>query len=139
MDSKARVLMVAGMFLFLLGLLTGLGVPMFTNPRMGLSSHLEGVLNGMFLVLLGLLWPNLRLGPKALNITFGLALYGTFANWFSTLLASIWGTSRSTPIAGAGHAGLDWQEAVVDFGLISLSVAMIALSVLVIIGLLKKR
>ena len=43
-----------GILLFFLGLVTGLVVPMLANPRMGLSSHLEGLMNGMFLIILGL-------------------------------------------------------------------------------------
>jgi len=54
--------------LFLLGLLTGFAVPALKNPRLALSSHLEAVLNGMFLVLLGLLWPHLQL-PNAWGVT----------------------------------------------------------------------
>jgi hydroxylaminobenzene mutase len=42
-----------GMFLFLLGLITGLVEQRFTNIRMGLSAHLEGVMNGMLTTLLG--------------------------------------------------------------------------------------
>lgn len=57
------VLFELGLALFLLGLLTGLAIPAMKNPRMGLSSHLEAVLNGMFLVLLGLLWPHVELTP----------------------------------------------------------------------------
>jgi (hydroxyamino)benzene mutase len=60
------LLFTLGLVLFLIGLLTGLVVPAVKNPRMALSSHLEGVLNGMFLVLLGLLWPHIDL-PKALG------------------------------------------------------------------------
>ncbi len=41
------------MFLFLIGLLTGFVEPQFTNVRMGLAAHLEGVMNGIFLVALG--------------------------------------------------------------------------------------
>ena len=52
-----------GVLLFLLGLLTGFAIPALTNPRMGLTSHLEALMNGMFLVLLGLLWPRLALSP----------------------------------------------------------------------------
>jgi hydroxylaminobenzene mutase len=59
-----RVLFTLGLVLFLVGLLTGFAVPALKNPRMALSSHLEAVLNGMFLVLLGLLWPHIDL-PKA--------------------------------------------------------------------------
>jgi hydroxylaminobenzene mutase len=43
------------MLLFLLGLLTGFAVQRFTNPRMGLAAHLEGVMNGTFLLALGVL------------------------------------------------------------------------------------
>ena len=45
-----------GLFLFLLGLLSGFAVPAVTNPRMGVSAHLEGVMNGVFLSVLGLAW-----------------------------------------------------------------------------------
>ena len=51
-----------GVLLFLLGLLTGFAIPALANPRMGLTSHLEGLMNGMFLSL-GLLWPRLALSP----------------------------------------------------------------------------
>src|SRR5215469_3246156 len=51
-----RQLMWSGMLLFLLGLVTGLLEQRFTNVRMGLSAHLEGVMNGTFLVALGAIW-----------------------------------------------------------------------------------
>jgi hypothetical protein len=42
-DSKRRLIW-HGMFLFLLGLLTGFMETKFANPRMGLAAHLEGEL-----------------------------------------------------------------------------------------------
>jgi membrane associated rhomboid family serine protease len=42
------------LLLFLLGLVTGFIVPVMANPRAGLAAHLEGVINGMFLVVVGL-------------------------------------------------------------------------------------
>jgi (hydroxyamino)benzene mutase len=39
-----------GMLLFLLGSITGLLEQRFTNVRMGLSAHLEGVMNGILLL-----------------------------------------------------------------------------------------
>jgi len=55
------------MFLFLLGLLTGFVEQKFANPRMGLAAHLEGVMNGTFLVALGAVWTEVNLSsrPKA--------------------------------------------------------------------------
>ena len=48
MKANDRRLMWHGMFLFLLGLITGLVEQHFTNIRMGLYAHLEGVMNGIF-------------------------------------------------------------------------------------------
>ena len=69
---------------------------------------------------------------------FWLALYATYVNWASTLLSAIFGTSRMTPIAGAGFAGLAWQENLVAFGLISLSLAIVAVCMLALWGLRRK-
>ena len=45
MDASNRQLMWSGMLLFLFGV-TGLLEQRFTNMRMGLSAHLEGVMKG---------------------------------------------------------------------------------------------
>lgn len=129
-----------GFLLFLLGLLTGFAIPLLENPRMGLSSHLEGVLNGIFLIALGLVWSRLRLGRRGRRVTAGLALYGTFANWATTLLAAAWGAGHgSMPIAAGGHQGAAWQEGLVMFLLLSLSVSMIAVCGSVLWGLRGRR
>jgi hydroxylaminobenzene mutase len=135
----SRRLLWHGLLLFLLGLLTGLVVSMLPNPRMGLSAHLEGVMNGLFVAILGLMWHQLVLSNRGEAALFWLALYGTYANWASTLLAAVFATNRNTPIAGAGFGGLPWQENLVDFGLISLSTAMIAATVLALWGLRRAR
>ena len=63
MDDSNRGLMWHGMFLFLLGLITGFLETQFTNTRMGLAAHLEGVMNGTFLVALGAIWAQVKLSP----------------------------------------------------------------------------
>lgn len=131
-----RRLLRAGVILFLLGLLTGFVIPMLQHPRLGLSSHLEGVQNGMLLLILGLVWPHLRLSAGWLRAGFSLALFGTFANWGTTFLAAVWAAGgEMMPIAGGGAVGTGWQEALVKFGLLSLSVAMLIVSGLVLYGL----
>ena len=52
--KQAEKLIFLGLILFLVGLSVGLMVQNMANPRMALSAHLEGVMNGMFLVILGL-------------------------------------------------------------------------------------
>ena len=118
-----------GILLFLLGLITGFIIPAMQNPRMGLSSHLEGVQNGMLLVLFGIIWPKLRLSKRALVAGYFLVLFGTYTNWITTFLAGIWGAgAEMMPIAAAGFYGLAWQEILIKFGLLSLSVAMVLVS-----------
>ncbi len=125
-----------GVGLFLLGLITGFGVPLLTNPRVGLSSHLEGIQNGIFLILIGLVWPRLALNQGLAAMTFGLALYGTFANWLATLLAAVWGAGGAMmPIAAHAFQGTPMQEGVIQFLLLSLSVAMVLVCCFLLWGL----
>jgi (hydroxyamino)benzene mutase len=133
--SPDQNLLVAGVLLFLIGLLTGFAIPLVAVPRLGLSSHLEGVLNGMFLIALGLMWRRLVLPAWAGTTTFVLALYGTYANWFATLLAAMWGAAGMMPIAGGGASAAAVAEAIVAVLLASLSLAMIAVCLLVLWGL----
>jgi hydroxylaminobenzene mutase len=130
------LLFTLGLVLFLLGLLTGFTVAALKNPRMGLSSHLEAVLNGMFLVLLGLLWPHIHL-PHAWAVTAAvLIVYAAYTNWLATLLAAAWGAGRKlAPIAAGDHEASAPKEWIVSFLLLSLAVASIAGVVIVIIGL----
>ena len=138
MEITNRRLMWHGMFLFLLGLLTGFVEQRFTNVRMGLAAHLEGVMNGTFLVALGAIWPEVRL-PGAVKATaFWTALYGTYVNWFVTTLAAIFGTSALSPLTAAGHSGRPWQETLVTAGFMSVGVAIVASSLLLLWGLRAK-
>ena len=84
MEDAKRRLLWNGMFLFLLGLLTGLVEQQFRNPRMGLAAHLEGVMNGTFLLALGAIWPEIKLSARLTSTTYWTALYGTYANWAVT-------------------------------------------------------
>ena len=70
MGPANRRLMWHGMLLFLLGLVTGLLERRFTNMRMGVSAHLEGVMNGIFLVAVGAIWNEVRLSPPAKTAAF---------------------------------------------------------------------
>lgn len=124
-----------GVVLFLLGLLVGFVIPLLKNPRMGLTSHLEGVMNGLFLIALGLIWPRLILGGGLLKATFWLTIYATFANWLATLLAAIWGAGRSMPIAAPEPTATAMQENIVDGLLFSLSFIMVIVSGIVLYGL----
>ncbi|MCA1981885.1 hypothetical protein [Nocardioides nematodiphilus] len=107
-----------GLILFLLGLLTGLAVPAFKNPRMGIASHLEGVTNG--------------------PATVALLAYGAYANWLATQLGALWGAGRRfAPGATGSHQATRAKELAVDALLVTLAPAMIAGTVLLLVGVLR--
>jgi hydroxylaminobenzene mutase len=134
-DDTRRRLLWLGMFLFLLGLLTGFVEHNYANPRMGLAAHLEGVMNGTFLLALGAIWAEVRLSPRLKFAAYWTALYGTYVNWLVTSLAAIFGTAAMSPIAGAGHSGRPWQEGLVTAGFMSVGLTIVACAVLVLWGL----
>jgi hydroxylaminobenzene mutase len=133
-DGRRRVLW-HGMFLFLLGLLTGLAEPQFRNVRMGLAAHLEGVMNGIFLLALGAVWPEVRLSARLKVAAYWCALLGTYGNWAVTSLAAFLGTAAMSPITAAGQSALPWQESAVTLGFVLVGLTIISCSVLVLWGL----
>lgn len=132
------LLFTLGLGLFLLGLITGLVIPVLKNPRMGLSSHLEGTLNGLFLIVLGLLWPWVQVTSGWEKAAVALVVYASYANWLATLLAGWWGAGRGMmPIAGGEHMASPVKEFVIKFLLITLSVAIVAGVGIVLFGVVR--
>jgi (hydroxyamino)benzene mutase len=137
MEDKSRSLMWHGMFLFLLGLISGFVEQKFVNPRMGLAAHLEGVMNGTFLVALGCAWSYVRLSQPMKLVAYWIALYGTYVNWATTGLAAVLGTAALSPITGAGHHGQPWQESLITALFMSVGIATLASTLLVLWGFRK--
>ena len=134
MLHRDRHLAWHGMALFLLGLLTGLVQQALRNPRMGLAAHLEGVMNGTFLLALAAAWPKLRLSDRLSALAYRTVLVGTYGNWAATMLAALLGTSAMTPIASAGFGAARWQESLVTFGFVLVGLAILAASGVLLVG-----
>jgi (hydroxyamino)benzene mutase len=135
METANRRLMWHGMLLFLLGLFTGFAEPHFTNVRMGLAAHLEGVMNGILLLALGAIWPHVRLGRNAQAAAFWTALYSAYANWLLTTLAAIFGTGALSPVTAPGFRAQAWQESLVTAGLMSVGIVVVASTLIFLWGL----
>jgi (hydroxyamino)benzene mutase len=135
MEDTQRRLIWHGMFLFLLGLLTGFAESNFANVRMGLAAHLEGVMNGIFLVALGSAWAKVRLVRPVESVALWATLYGAYANWLMIGLAAVFGTKALSPITGTSQGAQPWQETVVTVGLMSVGVAIVAGTVIILWGL----
>jgi len=133
----SRKIIAAGAILFLFGLITGFIIPILENSRMGLAGHLEGVMNGTFLIAVGAVWTRLVLSTGFARLAFWLLLYGTYANWLRVVLAAFFGTSEMTPIAGAGYSGLPWQETLITVGLSSVGITMLIACIILVIGFVR--
>ncbi|PZX60087.1 hydrogenase [Hydrotalea sandarakina] len=130
---QSHLLLFWGLLLFVLGLLIGLFIPLLPNPRMGLSAHLEGLMNGILLMVLGLIWPKLVLPKHLLTISFWLMIYACFANITAVSLAAIFNAGKMLPLA-AGQVGAAWAELIISVLLVTLSLGILVALVIVLVG-----
>jgi len=139
-SRQAHRLLQVGIALFLFAALVGLVIPYFTVPRLALSAHLIGIMQGIFLVVLGLLWPRLRLSPAMLTTAFWLLIYECMAAVAVNLLASVWGAGNSIlPLAAGPAHGSKAQEAFINIGLRSAGAALIVALIIILRGLRSGR
>lgn len=133
-----ELLFALGLILFLLGLLTGLAVPVLKNPRMGVASHLQGMTNGPVLIIAGLMWPHVSLSRPWEMVAVVLLTFGTYANWLATQLGALWGAGhRFAPGATGDHRAPKTQERIVDGLLLTLAPAMVAATLILLVGVLR--
>ncbi len=119
-SQHAHRLIQLGVVLFLLGLITGVAVPVMAYPRLGVSAHLVGLFGGLVLVVLGLVWPQLRFGPGTSRLGYSLALYSIYVGWLMLLLGSMWAAGGTLAPFSAGAArGTALQEGVIATGFIT--------------------
>jgi hydroxylaminobenzene mutase len=137
-DARRRLIW-HGMALFLIGLLTGFIIPLLTNPRLGLSAHMEALLNGIVLMLVGgVVWDHMRVSQRTASLVFWLLLFAAYANWAFCLLAAVFGGSETLPLASAGRTAAFWQEVLVRTGLGLCALSITVASVCVLVGLREK-
>ena len=139
MQTANRQMMWHGVLLFLIGLVTGMQERRFTNMRMALSAHLEGVMNGTFLIALGAIWGNVELPPRVAAAARWAALYGTYGNWLFTTFGAAFGTAAHNPILSEGHHGKPWQERVAGAGFRSMAYSILVAVVLILFGLGRRK
>ncbi|MDX6276430.1 MAG: (hydroxyamino)benzene mutase [Nocardioidaceae bacterium] len=133
-----QFLYALGLILFLLGLLTGIAIPALKNPRMGVAGHMVGMTNGPFLIVVGLLWPQLDLSHTWQVVTIWLLAYGSLANWLAMQLGAMWGAGRKfAPGAAGDHRASATKERTVDLLLATLAPVMIAATLLLLVGVLR--
>jgi hydroxylaminobenzene mutase len=98
----------------------GFVIPQMASPRIGLSAHTLGAIEGIFLLAQGLLWPRLRLGALASRIAFWCSIYSALAILAAYTTAAVLGFGIETiAINGQLPQGLAHgnalQETVIQF------------------------
>lgn len=139
LTSHQRTLIVAGAFLFLLGLLQGAVVQSFTNPRMALSAHLTAVQSGMAMMIVGAVWTASDLSDVAAKLAKWTIVTGMFALWLGLSASAATGASASLPIAGAGYRAAQTVEALVSTAVLGGSVMMTIGWSIFVVGLFRRR
>jgi len=133
---ESQRLLQVGISLFLVAVLLGFAVSSLAVPRLALSAHLVGLLQGIFLVVLGLVWPRLSLTQAQRRLAFLLVTYQAVAAPLSNLLAAAWGAGNSVvPMAAGAAHGSAMQEMVINIGLRSAGAAVIVSLLLILWGL----
>lgn len=124
-----------GLSLFLLSLLVGLAIPRFSVPRLALSAHLIGLLQGVFLIVVGIVWPRLSFGPAAARLAFWLLAYGCLVAWTANLAGAALGAgSTIVPMAAGAARGSAAQETILMLALRSSGVALVGALLLILWG-----
>lgn len=139
MQSADRRMMWHGMFLFLIGLVTGMQERRFKNMRMALSAHLEGVMNGTFLIAVGAIWGHVELSPRVEKAARWTALYGAYGNWLFTTVGAALGTAAANPTLSRGHHGKPSQERLVGAGFRSIAYSILIAVMLLLWGLTRRK
>ncbi|QNQ10311.1 hypothetical protein [Sphingomonas alpina] len=137
--SFRKSLLVAGAVLFLLGLLQGVAVHSFLNPRMALSAHLTAVQSGMAIMIAGLVWPTITLAPVLKGVAHWTLVTGMYGLWIALTLSAATGASDALPIAGAGYSATPPAERLVSALIVISSASMVLGWGLLAIGLLRSK
>ncbi|MBL8137914.1 MAG: hydrogenase [Acidobacteria bacterium] len=137
-SRHSTLLIQVGMTLFLVALVVGLFVQQFAVPRLGLSVHLLGIMQGILLTVLGLVWPRLALGRTSSRVGVGLTTCGCVAAWISNVVAATQGGSAMLPLASGPARSASVSETLITIGLRSAAIALIASTVLILWGLRRR-
>jgi hydroxylaminobenzene mutase len=106
---------------------------------MALSAHLEGVMNGTFLIAVGAGWGHVELPPRVEKAARWTALYGAYGNWLFTTVGAALGTAAANPIPSQGHHGKTWQETLAGAGFRSIAYSILIAVMLLLWGLAGRK
>jgi len=100
-------LLQIGAALLLYSSLEGFAIPYLQSPRLGLSVHTLSAYEAVLLMVLGLVWPRLTLGPIGARLGCWVLVYSALSILAAYTLAAAWGVGIETiKLAGELPDGL---------------------------------
>lgn len=102
-QSQGRNLIQLGVVLLLFGLPATLVLLGRMPVTMEMADQVDACINGIFLILLGLVWSSLKLPHSWRLVVFRLTLYGTLFKWLALLLLIWWVAQDSWVSPSAGN------------------------------------
>ena len=104
-----------GIWHFVFSAVEGFAIPFLPSPPLGRSVHTLSALQGVMLLVLGLFWPRLRLGPTSARVAYWTYIYSSVATLVPYIMAAVWGAGNTTiPIAAGPARGTPTQERTIN-------------------------
>ena len=111
---RGHRLLRLGVALLLLTSFWGFQFPYLASPRLGLSAHTLSALVAVLMLVMGLVWARLNLGPVAAGVAFWLLIYSSLAIIAAYVLGAVWAAGNDTMRLAAESAhGSSFQERII--------------------------
>ena len=124
-----------GFVLTLLALVGAFFIPVMAIPRLGLSAHTIGILGGVLLIAVGVVWPHFDLAGRQRSVLFWSWISSSYLNWLGCLLGGVLGAGRMTPIASGTVVGSSFAESLVAVILVGVAIVSLVAVGLSLLGL----
>lgn len=135
-EEYRRSFLWHGFFLFFLGCIIPLFIPLYTNPRAGLAAHTIGLSLGTFLICVGLALPYIQLSKLLAKVTFWFLLLSSYVGLGSQVLGAAIGLTKTLLITAKGFPqGPLWIETSVEIAVKVITSFVFFACIIILFGL----
>jgi hydroxylaminobenzene mutase len=135
-EDLKRSLLWHGIFLCTLGFIAGLFLPLYANPRAGLATHLLGITQGLFLAIVGLIYPHLKLSFTLARVNFWMLLISAYVGMVGEFMGAAFGLTKVFIITAQGFPpGSPWMENTVEIAIKGISTFILLSCFIILYGL----
>ncbi|BAZ41887.1 hydroxylaminobenzene mutase HabB [Calothrix sp. NIES-4101] len=138
-DFKRRLLW-HGILLCTIGFIAGFFIPLYVNPRAGLATHLLGITEGLFLAVIGLCYPQLKLSFRLAKANFWMLVISAYVGITGEFLGATFGLTRVFVVTAQGLPETNkLMETIVEISIKSISILVILSCLITLYGLSYKH